>query len=318
MRKDQLHYWRSLHKWVVYLKILILENLFYVSQECCDQNTPSNSPTAPGTKLKFGKERVHREVLSKSAHLMSLRAKSRGQITWGDLDSRTMRPRSSTGLGENIYKLKNSRKATFYVPGDVKGMSTPIASKRPEEREFVVDSGASKHMMSKKRIKLRRIMENNKVQKPKRSVDWKRRSAHPRGGTSVRSWLESLRNRATTRRNASCPIARQALQRPRILPWVGQRSRATIDQKWEKYYLQDRQFCTSCRSRVICQFRHQFVFCYAIPRIDGTRGISSLWKQSGRKLFFRFSIGGKWRTSHREGNLGRNLWEVTRRTKMIR
>ena len=80
-RKDQLHYWRSLHKWVVYLKILILENLFYVSQECCDQNTPSDSPKAPGTKLKFGKERVHREVLSKSAHLMSLRAKSRGQIT---------------------------------------------------------------------------------------------------------------------------------------------------------------------------------------------------------------------------------------------
>ena len=68
-----------------------------------------------------------------------------------------MRPRSSTGLGENIYKLKNSRKATFYVPGDVKGMSTPIASKRPEEREFVVDSGASKHMMSKKELSLEEL-----------------------------------------------------------------------------------------------------------------------------------------------------------------
>ena len=63
-----------------------------------------------------------------------------------------MRPRSSTGLGENIYKLKNLHKATCYVPGDVKGMSTPIASKRSEEREFVVDSGASKHMMSKKEL----------------------------------------------------------------------------------------------------------------------------------------------------------------------
>ena len=63
-----------------------------------------------------------------------------------------MRPRSSTGLGEKIYKLKNSHKATFYVPGEVKGMLTPIAPKRPEEREFVVDSGASKHMMSKKEL----------------------------------------------------------------------------------------------------------------------------------------------------------------------
>ena len=64
VRKDQLHCWRSLHNWVVYLKILIRENLFYVNMENWDQNTPSNSPKAPGTKLKFGKERVHREVLS--------------------------------------------------------------------------------------------------------------------------------------------------------------------------------------------------------------------------------------------------------------
>ena len=35
--------------------------------------------------------------------------------------------------------------------GEVKGMSTPVTSKRPEEREFVVDSGASMHMMSKKK-----------------------------------------------------------------------------------------------------------------------------------------------------------------------
>ena len=52
---------------------------------------------------------------------------------------------------KNIYKLKNSDKATFYIPGEVKGMSTPRASKRPEEREFVVDSRASTHMMSKKK-----------------------------------------------------------------------------------------------------------------------------------------------------------------------
>ena len=86
---------------------------------------------------------------------------------------------------------------------------------------------------AKKGIKLRRIMDRKKVQNPNRSIDCKRWSAHSRGGTSVRSWLESVRNRATTRRNASCPIARQAVQRQRILLWVGQRSRATINPKWE-------------------------------------------------------------------------------------
>ena len=39
----------------------------------------------------------------------------------------------------------------YYVPGDVKAMPVPT-SKRPEEREFVVDSGASMHMMSKKEL----------------------------------------------------------------------------------------------------------------------------------------------------------------------
>ena len=71
VRKDQLRYWRSLYNWVVYLKILIRENLFYVNLESWAQNTPSNSPKAPRTKLLFGKERVHREVLSKSVRLMS-------------------------------------------------------------------------------------------------------------------------------------------------------------------------------------------------------------------------------------------------------
>ena len=74
-----------------------------------------------------------------------------------------MRPRSSTGLGEKIHKLKNSHKATFYVPGEVKGMLTPIASKRPEEREFVVDSGASKHMMSKKELSSEELRSPNVV-----------------------------------------------------------------------------------------------------------------------------------------------------------
>ena len=74
-------------------------------------------------------------------------------------------------LSKNIHELMNLEKTTFYIPGEAKVMSTPIASKRPEEREFVVDSGASMHMMSKKRIKLRRDGHSKKVQKPCSSVD---------------------------------------------------------------------------------------------------------------------------------------------------
>ena len=57
--------------------------------------------------------------------------------------------KAASELAKKNYKLKNSDKATFYIPGEVKAMPAPT-SKRPEEREFVVDSGASMHMMSKK------------------------------------------------------------------------------------------------------------------------------------------------------------------------
>ena len=48
-----------------------------------------------------------------------------------------------------IYKLKNIDKTMIYVPGEEKGMPAPTTS---EERQFVVDSGASMHMMSKKEL----------------------------------------------------------------------------------------------------------------------------------------------------------------------
>ena len=49
----------------------------------------------------------------------------------------------------NIFKLKERDKATFYSPSE--DWVVPVAStKEPEEREFVVDSGTSMHMVSMK------------------------------------------------------------------------------------------------------------------------------------------------------------------------
>ena len=45
--------------------------------------------------------------------------------------------------------LENKDKATFYSPTEAWVMPAP-SSKKPEEREFAVDSGASMHMLSKK------------------------------------------------------------------------------------------------------------------------------------------------------------------------
>ena len=52
-------------------------------------------------------------------------------------------------LAKNIYKLKENDKTTTYSP--VEKWVLPVAStKEPEERKFVVDSGASMHMVSKR------------------------------------------------------------------------------------------------------------------------------------------------------------------------
>ena len=52
-------------------------------------------------------------------------------------------------LAENTYQLKENDKATFHSPAEERVL--PAAStKEPEEREFVVDSGASMRVVSKR------------------------------------------------------------------------------------------------------------------------------------------------------------------------
>ena len=51
-------------------------------------------------------------------------------------------------LANSVFKIKEKHKATFFSPSDNRCL--PASNLKPEEREFVVDSGASMHMISKK------------------------------------------------------------------------------------------------------------------------------------------------------------------------
>ena len=126
-----------------------------------------------------------------------------------------MRPHSSVGFGEEIYKLKKSDKTSFHTPTE-KGMSAPT-SKRPEEREFVVDSGASMHIKKKKELSSEEMGTVRRFRNPTVVLTASGEGANSRGSTSVRSRSQSVRNRAVTQGNASSPIAWKALRRPRIL-----------------------------------------------------------------------------------------------------
>ena len=51
-------------------------------------------------------------------------------------------------LAQNVFKLKEQQRAAIFSPS--KNRCLPASTLKPEEREFVVDSGASMHMISKK------------------------------------------------------------------------------------------------------------------------------------------------------------------------
>ena len=117
VRKDRLHYWRSLHNWVVYLKILIRESLFDAEKENWDQNHAVKFSKATWHQMKIRERKGPSQgiVQKWEPHGRSPCApKIRRKITWGNFAPRKTRPQSGMGLGETIYKLKNPDKASFY------------------------------------------------------------------------------------------------------------------------------------------------------------------------------------------------------------
>ena len=132
------------------LKIPTRANLFYGKGRNWDQITPSKSPRARGATSKFGKERVHREELLKCVNLMSaIRALP---DFWKEHKTKPCNEKDAPAEWHGTCRQmstssKNTDKASFYSP--IEARATPAApSKTPQEREFVVDFGAS--MLSKR------------------------------------------------------------------------------------------------------------------------------------------------------------------------
>ena len=63
--------------------------------------------------------------------------------------ARAMAREAAWRLAKSILKLKEKNKAAFFSPSVSWCLPAP-SNLKPEEREFVVDSGTSMHMISKK------------------------------------------------------------------------------------------------------------------------------------------------------------------------
>ena len=70
--------------------------------------------------------------------------RSQEETEWQELGARE----AAWKLAKSVLKLKEHERATFFSPSENRCL--PASNLKPEEREFVVDSGASMHMISKK------------------------------------------------------------------------------------------------------------------------------------------------------------------------
>ena len=116
-----------------------------------------------------------RGVFSKSVNLMSGIGAVPDVQEWTQdetLHQERCARRAEWDSAKNVYKLKHTDKATLYFPIEARAMPASTSKKTPEEREFVVDSGASMHMLSKKDMSSEELETLRRSRTP--TAVWKR------------------------------------------------------------------------------------------------------------------------------------------------
>ena len=82
--------------------------------------------------------------MSVAPTLQKFEDRSQEETEWQELGARE----AAWKLAKNVFKLKEHERAAFFSSPENRCL--PASTLKPEEREFVVDSGASMHMISKK------------------------------------------------------------------------------------------------------------------------------------------------------------------------
>ena len=80
----------------------------------------------------------------RSLNVPKFEDRSQEETEWQKLGARE----AAWKLAKSVFQVKEHERATFFSPSENRCL--PASNLKPEEREFVVDSGASMHMISKK------------------------------------------------------------------------------------------------------------------------------------------------------------------------
>ena len=84
------------------------------------------------------------EPHERSPNAPKIEERSQEETEWQEHGARE----AAWKLAKNVFKLKEHQRAPFFSPSE--NRCHLASSLKPEEREFVVDSGASMHMISKR------------------------------------------------------------------------------------------------------------------------------------------------------------------------
>ena len=132
----------------------------------------------------------------------------------------------------------------------------PASTLKPEEREFVVDSGASMHMISKKDLSDAEMDTMTKSCSPTKVPKW--RSANAWRCHSVRQKIGYILECENPREYASSLIAWKALRWKRIFLWMEQRSKTTSHQQRDSDTMQHGELRSFCGSMLVNEFFFRF------------------------------------------------------------
>ena len=193
----------------VCLKTLIGENLFYgkkgpsrgIIQKCVPHE---RSPCAPRFEERSQDETSHPERCAR-------------RVAWD--------------LGEKCLQAQKIRiKLCFSILLKPGATPAPISKSLKEAsiRNRLVERRCT--CWAKKRFKLRRSGNSPKIQEHHNNGDGQWRSANERGSAEYVHWPLLFGDGAVARRHVCRPVTWKTLRRTRILPWVGQRSKTTVDQ----------------------------------------------------------------------------------------
>ena len=96
------------------------------------------------TKILRSDTFVPGEPHQRSPNAPKLKDRSQEETEWQEQGARE----AAWKLAKSVLKLKEKNEAAFFSPSE--NWCLPASSLKTKEREFVVDSGASMHMISKK------------------------------------------------------------------------------------------------------------------------------------------------------------------------